>query len=172
MKRTIKRELCLLLLFVLLFVGSGRKLENRLVPLEGFDIVNLNISGISRGISPKSLAENAKALKKLAYSKKEAVKILEDFKPEVVIGTGGYVCYPVIKNAARMNIPTVIHESNAVPGLTTKLLSGCASRVLVSFENTAGYYRKPENVVFTGTPVREDFLSTGGLNCKGQPGAD
>ena len=150
----------------ILFVGSDRRLENRLVPLEGFDIVNLNINGLSRGISPKSAAENIKALKKLVSSKKEAVRIIEDFKPDVVIGTGGYVCYPVIKNAARRNIPTVIHESNAVPGLTTKLLSGCASRVLVSFENTASFYKKPENVVFTGTPVREAFLAADGNSVK------
>ena len=156
----------------ILFVGSGRKLENRLVPLEGFDIVNLTISGLTRGLSPKSIAENVKAAKKLASSGKEATKILKDFMPDVVIGTGGYVCYPVIKNAAKLNIPTVIHESNAVPGLTTKLLSGCASRVLVSFENTVQYYKKPENVILTGTPVRDDFLTADGQVSKRELGAN
>ena len=155
-----------------LFVGSGRRLENRLVPLEGFDIVNLNISGLSRGLSPKSIAENVKAIKKLASSGREAVKILEEFKPDAVIGTGGYVCYPVIKNAARMNIRTVLHESNAVPGLTTKLLSGCASRLLVSFEGTEQLYRKPENVILTGTPVREDFFEAAGQAVWEKPDAD
>jgi len=141
----------------ILFVGSGRELENRLIPAAGYEIKNIKMTGLKRGFSPSKIIYNIKTVKNLAMSGGEAGRIIRDFKPNTVIGTGGYVCYPVLKKAARMGTPTMIHESNAVPGLTTKLLSACVDKVLVSFPNIQDLYKRPERVVFTGTPVRGGF---------------
>lgn len=140
-----------------LFVGSGRTLENRLIPAAGYEIENITISGFSRGFSPKKIGENLKTLRNLAVSARQCRRIIQSFKPDVVIGTGGYVCYPVLKAASGQKIPTVLHESNAVPGLTTKMLSSIADRIMVAFPEVSQYYRHPERVVVTGTPVRGGF---------------
>ena len=94
-----------------LFVGSGRTLENQLIPAAGYPIENITITGFSRGLSPQKLAANLKTLHNLSVSARQCKRILTDFKPDIVIGTGGYVCYPVLKAASQMGIPTVLHES-------------------------------------------------------------
>jgi UDP-N-acetylglucosamine--N-acetylmuramyl-(pentapeptide) pyrophosphoryl-undecaprenol N-acetylglucosamine transferase len=115
------------------------------------------MSGLRRGFTPKMILYNLKTASKLFMADFAAGKLLKRFKPDVVIGTGGYICYPVLKKAARMKIPTVVHDSNAIPGLTTKLVSRFVDKVLVSFPNQTESYRRPERVIFTGTPVREGF---------------
>ena len=143
----------------ILFVGSGRELENRLIPMEGYKIVNITMTGFARGIKPGQIKKNIGTVKNLVIAAKQSKKILEEFKPDVAIGTGGYVCYPVLNQAAKMKIPTLIHESNAVPGLTTKMLSGKVDKVLTAFEGMEKMYKKPERVIMTGTPVRGGFDS-------------
>lgn len=140
-----------------MFVGSGREMENRLIPAEGYEIRNITMTGFSRSLSFAGLKKNIFTVKNLIVSAGESRRILNEFRPDVVIGTGGYVCYPVITAAAKKGIPTVIHESNAVPGLTTKMVSGVADKVLVAFPGVQQRYKKPQNVVVTGTPVRGDF---------------
>ena len=103
---------------------------------------------------------------------KDARKIIEDFQPDVAIGTGGYVCYPVLKAAAQLGIPTVVHESNAVPGLTTKMLAGAVDRILVGFEESKQHYSEREKVVVTGTPVRGAFTACSKAEAKRQLGLD
>jgi len=142
-----------------MFVGSGREMENRLIPAEGFELRNITMTGFSRSLSIAGLKKNINTVKNLVVSAGESRRILDEFKPDVVIGTGGYVCYPVITAAAKKGIPTVIHESNAVPGLTTKMVSGVADKVLVAFPGVQDRYKKPQNVVVTGTPVRGDFTT-------------
>ena len=90
-------------------------------------------------------------------STSEARRMIRDFRPDVVIGTGGYVCFPVLTAAHELHIPTVIHESNAQPGLTTKLLSRNVDRILVGMENCRSAYDNPDRVEVTGTPVRDGF---------------
>ena len=141
----------------ILFVGAGRDMENKLVPNAGYELKNIKMSGLKRGFSPDKLAYNMKTVKNLATAGGEAEKILTAFQPNAVIGTGGYICYPVLKRAARMGIPTLIHEANAVPGLTTKLLSAIVDKTLVSFPGLENLYRRPDRVVFTGTPIRGGF---------------
>ena len=143
----------------ILFVGSGRKMENRLIPLAGYELVNIKMSGFTRKLSPKMVVSNLATVKNLAASGRAAAKLIREFAPDAVIGTGGYVCYSVLKKAAQMKISTFIHESNALPGLATKLLSSNVTRVLVSFPGLESRYRKPDRVVFTGTPVRYGFSS-------------
>ncbi len=142
----------------ILFIGSGRRLENRLIPQAGYDIENIIISGIERGITPNKIIQNIKTIRNLATAAEQSAVILGRFKPDAAIGTGGYVCYPVLKKAAQMGIPTFIHESNAVPGLTTKMLSGKVDKILVAFPDVSSQYKNPAKVVFTGTPVRAGFL--------------
>lgn len=141
----------------ILFVGSGRELENKLIPMQGYPIRNITITGFSRSRSLSSLRHNAVTLKNLAVSRRQSRKILEEFAPDAVIGTGGYVCYPVLTQAVKKGIPTLIHESNAVPGLTTQMVSDKVDRVLIAFAGTENLYKKPDRVVLTGTPVREGF---------------
>lgn len=103
------------------------------------------------------LRHNLKTLRNIGKSKKQAQKILSDFKPDIVVGTGGYASYPVLIAAAKRGIPTAIHESNATPGLTTRVLSKKVDRVMVAFEASRSGYNDPEKVIVTGTPVRSEL---------------
>lgn len=142
-----------------LFVGSGREMEKKLVPAEGFELVNITSNSFTRGISLGSIKDNIHLMRTMSVSIGESEQLIKRFKPDAAIGTGGYVCYPVLKTAAKMGIPTLLHESNAVPGLTTKMLSDRVKMVMVAFPGAVKYYRHPEKVRVTGTPVRGDFLT-------------
>lgn len=141
----------------ILFIGADRDLEKRLIPQAGFHLVNIKMSGLRRDISTDGMRYNMNTARNLATAGIKAEKLIRRFKPDAVIGTGGYICYPILRKAAQMGIPSVVHESNAVPGLTTKLLSASVDRVLVSFPKLEKRYRRPERVVLTGTPVRGGF---------------
>ena len=141
----------------ILFVGAAGKMETELVPREGFDIKTITITNIRRGIKPADIVHNAKTLKNIVTSTAASKRILKEFKPDVAVGTGGYVCYPVLKAAASLGIPTAVHESNAVPGLTTSQLAGVVDRIMVGFEESRKEYKHPEKVIVTGTPVRTQF---------------
>ncbi len=141
-----------------LFAGATGGMETRLVPKEGYDLRTITISSFYRSVSPSALKHNLKTLRNLQRSKKEAAAILNEFQPDLVVGTGGYASFPVVRAAAKRGIPTAVHESNAMPGLTTKTLSKVVDRILVGFESSKAYYKNPEKVVVTGTPVRGDFF--------------
>ena len=141
-----------------LFVGADGGMETRLVPQEGFDLKTVTISSFYRSLSPAAIKHNLGTLVNLNRSKKQAAAILDEFKPDLVVGTGGYASFPVVKAAAKRGIPTAVHESNAVPGLTTKTLSKVVDVVMVGFEDSKAHYENPEKVVVTGTPVRGDFF--------------
>ncbi len=141
-----------------LFVGADGGMETRLVPQEGFELQTVTISSFYRSLSPAAIKHNVGTLLNLNRSKKQANAILDDFKPDLVVGTGGYASFPVVKAAAKRGIPTAVHESNAVPGLTTKTLSKVVDVVMVGFEDSRAHYDNPEKVVVTGTPVRGDFF--------------
>jgi len=143
----------------LLFIGAGREIENRLIPQAGYELVNIKMSGLQRSLTPKNLAKNAGAVKNLITGSREAGRIIREFCPDAVIGTGGYICYPVLKKASSFHIPAFIHESNAEPGLTTKLLSTIVKNVFTAFPELEHMYRSPERVLFTGTPVMSGFKS-------------
>jgi UDP-N-acetylglucosamine--N-acetylmuramyl-(pentapeptide) pyrophosphoryl-undecaprenol N-acetylglucosamine transferase len=143
----------------ILFVGAGKELEKKLIPRAGFHLVNITMSGLRRGFSPKDIIQNMKTIKNLATASVESAKLLRRFKPDAVIGTGGYICYPVMRKAARMGIPTFLHEPNAHPGLTVRMLSMFVDKVLVTFSGLEKYYRRPERVVISGTPLRDGFYA-------------
>ena len=142
----------------ILFVGAAGGMETRLVPKEGFALKTVTISSFYRSLSPAAIRHNLGTLVNLNRSKGQAAAILDEFKPDLVVGTGGYASFPVVKAAAKRGIPTAVHESNAVPGLTTKALSKVVDRVLVGFEESRAHYDDPGKVVVTGTPVRGDFF--------------
>ncbi len=143
----------------ILFVGADGGMETRLVPREGYEIRTVTISGFYRSLSPSSLRHNLTTLRNLSRSRGQAGKILDDFRPDLVVGTGGYASYPVVRQAARRGIPTAVHESNAQPGLTTKMLAKYVDRVMVGFEESRKHYPHPERVEVTGTPVRGEFFA-------------
>ena len=140
-----------------LFLGAEGKMEMELVPREGYPIRPLKITNISRGRSLSAVAHNLNTVKNVIDSEREAKALLQAFQPDAVIGTGGYVCYPVLMAASRLHIPTLVHESNAAPGLTTKLLAKHVDRILVGFEESRRHYPDPARVKVTGTPVRGEF---------------
>ena len=141
-----------------LFVGADGGMENKLVPKEGYRIQTVTITNFHRSFAPADIAHNLGTLMNMHKSKKQARAILDEFKPDLVVGTGGYASFPVVNEAAHRKIPTAVHESNAVPGLTTKALSRVVDRVMVGFEESREHYDDPGKVVVTGTPVRGDFF--------------
>ena len=143
----------------ILFVGAERGLEKELVPAAGYDFRTVHISSFHRSFKPAEIKHNLVSLYNMVRSPAEARAILRDFRPDVVIGTGGYASYPMVKAAAKAGIPTAVHESNAVPGLTTELLEPFADRIMVGFESCRKHYKHPDKIVVTGTPVREDFFT-------------
>lgn len=132
------------------FIGTPRGLENDLVPRAGYKLKTIEAYGIKRQISLSNLKNAYKTLK----SYKLAKKIIKDIKPNIIVGTGGYICGPVFSGAFKYGIPTVIHESNAFPGIAVKLLSKKTNTVLVGFEDTKKRLPKAKNVVVTGTPTK------------------
>ncbi len=142
----------------ILFVGACGGMETRLVPNAGFEIKTLNVSSISRKKGVSSLFVNLSAVKKALDAKREARKIIESFKPDVVIGTGGYACFPSLAAAAELKIPTLIHESNAYPGLATRLLAKKVTKVLLNFEESLKNLPKKVSTAVVGTPIRGDIL--------------
>lgn len=142
----------------ILFIGAEGKMETELVPREGYDIRTIPMSNLSRSLSGEGIAHNVHAMGELLRSLPACRRIIEEFKPDAVVGTGGYVCYPVLSQAAKMGIPTLVHESNAQPGLTTKMLESRVDHIMVGFEEARSNYRHPEKVIVTGTPVRLGFL--------------
>lgn len=141
-----------------LFVGAKGGMEEKLVPKEGFPLETVTISSFRRSLSLSGLKYNLGTLRKLRVSGQEAQGILDRFRPDLVVGTGGYASYPVVREAARRGIPTAVHESNAVPGLTTKRLAQVVDKVMVGFEEYRDSYPHPDRVIVTGTPVRGEFF--------------
>ena len=141
----------------ILFLGAEGKMEMELVPREGYEIRPLKITNISRGHSLSAIVHNLKTVENVMASEREAKRIIREFQPDAVIGTGGYVCYPVLMAASRLHIPTAVHESNARPGLTTRMLAEHVDSIMVGFEESRAFYPDPDRVSVTGTPVRGEF---------------
>ena len=155
-----------------LFVGSDRGLEKDLVPKAGYDFETVHISSFHRSFAPREIRHNLISLYNLTRAPGEARAILRQFRPDAVIGTGGYASYPMVKAAAKAGIATAVHESNMVPGLTTEMLEPFADRIMVGFEACREHYRHPEKVIVTGTPVRQDFFRQTKAEAKKALGVD
>lgn len=142
---------------VIEYVGTPGGMETRLVPNAGYKIHTVAVRGFKRKLSAANIDAAIKAVTSVAKAK----KIIREFEPDLVIGTGGYVSWPVVKAAAKMGIRTMIHEQNAVPGVTTKMLSKYVDTVMISFESSREFFDcDPKKLVLVGNPVSEKMLNT------------
>lgn len=137
------------------FVGTPKGIENKICKNEGYPIYHVDVMGIRRSLSPK----NIKAMYLALTSPKKAKKIIDEFHPDVVIGTGGYVSWPILIAAAKEGIPTIVHESNVYPGLTVRKLQKNVDKILLNFEESKKYLTEIEadSLVCVGNPLRDGF---------------
>lgn len=134
----------------IMFIGTTRGLENDLVPRSGYELKTIDAYGLSKKISIDNFKKICKTIK--GYG--EAKKIIKEFNPDIVIGTGGYICGATITAAHNLKIPTMLHESNAFPGKAVKMLAKKTNTILVSFKDAIPRINNANNIVFTGTPVK------------------
>lgn len=141
------------------FAGTEKGIESKLVPKAGYNIYYLKVLPFNR--KKKFSFANINAAVKAFTSQIAAKKIIKEFKPDVVVGTGGYVSWPVLSAAAKQKIPTVILEANAFPGVTTKALAKTAEKVMISFEESRKYFKDgmSDKYIYTGTPVKSEFFT-------------
>lgn len=141
------------------FVGSPRGIENKIIPQTGYSLYKIDIMGISRKLTLKNIKVAAKIIKSMG----EAKKLLKSFKPDIVIGTGGYASWPAVSQAAKMGIPTAIVEQDAYPGIATRQLAKCADKIFISFEKTKEYLegktKKGSKIILSGNPLRSNFAT-------------
>lgn len=142
----------------ILFIGTADHMEARLVPAAGFDFKTIEISGFRRSFSPSAISHNIKTVSRLIKSSSESKKIIKAFKPDVVVGFGGYVSGPVLQSAVKLGIPTCIHEQNAFPGITNKTLAKEVDRVMLTVEDAEKHLEPKNKPVLTGLPVRGELL--------------
>lgn len=131
------------------FVGTPRGIENKLVPAAGYKLYHVDVRGLRRSFSPANIRAAWLALTSPAKAK----KLIKQFRPDVVIGTGGYVSWPVVKAAAKMGIPTALHESNATPGMAVRMLSGDVDRIYLNFEAAGVGIRDKDKLMLVGCPM-------------------
>ncbi len=140
------------------YIGTPDKLEAKLVPEKGYNFRTIVVAGFQRKISLKNIARNASAVRKMFTSSIEAKKILKELQPDVVIGTGGYVSGPVLREASRMGLKTAIHEQNAFPGVTTKMLASHVDEVMLAMPEAQKYIKLNKKPTITGNPIRQELL--------------
>ena len=156
----------------ILFIGGEDGLEEELVPKAGYELVTMPGGGLSRGKSLKSLGKNVKVVCQLMRTVSRCKKIIKDFGASVVVGTGGYASFPALMAATMLKVPTCVHEANAMPGLTTRLIADRADRVLVTFPESAKHYKNPQKVEVVGMPVRREFIYTKREDARKELGID
>ena len=147
----------------ILFVGALGKIEMEKVPAAGYKIIGLPVAGLQRRLTVKNISFIFKLIRSLRKSK----TIIKDFKPDVVVGVGGYASGPVLYKANKMKIPTLIQEQNSYAGITNKLLAKKAKKICVAYEGMEKYFPK-EKIILTGNPVRQDLLNKIGDKEEGQ----
>ncbi|WLR52250.1 undecaprenyldiphospho-muramoylpentapeptide beta-N-acetylglucosaminyltransferase [Bacillus tianshenii] len=150
-----------------LYIGTEKGLESRIIGKEEIPFKTIEISGFKRKLS----VDNLKTVMLFLQGVKKSKQYLKEFQPDVVLGTGGYVCGPVVYAAAKMGIPTVIHEQNSVPGLTNKFLSRYVDKVALSFEDAASYFPS-KKVELTGNPRASEVASQHNARAKEELGLD
>jgi len=138
----------------LLYIGTKKGMESTIVPNAGVPFETIDITGFKRKLS----YDNVRTMIRFFQGVSRSKELIRKFKPDVVIGTGGYVCGPVVYAASRLGVPTLIHEQNAIPGLTNKFLTRFVSHVGVSFEDSLSYFSRAKQVSFTGNPCGSKML--------------
>ncbi len=156
----------------ILFIGAKGHMEEKLVPQAGYALKCLPGSGLSRKLNWEGIKKNVRSAYHVLSAVGACKKIIREFKPDVIIGTGGYASFPALYAGSLLGIPTCVHEANAVPGVTTKMAANIADRVLVAFQESVQHYRKPDKVEVVGMPVRKEFILNEKENAKRQLGLD
>lgn len=141
------------------YIGTPDKLEAKLVPEAGYNFRTISVAGFQRQISLENIGKNISAVRKAVTSSIAAKKILKEIQPDVVIGTGGYVSGPVLRQATKMGIKTAIHEQNAFPGVTTKMLAPNVDAVMLAMPEAEKYLKLNKKPYITGNPVRQELLN-------------
>ena len=156
----------------ILFVGCVGEMEEQLVPKAGYEVRCLPGSRFFRQLNFKNIKRNVQGVGRILSALNGARKIIRDFKPDVIVGTGGYASFPALFMGARMGVPTCVHEANAVPGLATRLAAGSADRILVNFAESGKAYKQQDKVTCVGMPVRSEFLYTKRADARKELGLD
>ena len=144
----------------ILFIGAAGEMEENLVPRAGYRLIGLPSANLWREKTLYALKRNIQGVGDLMKAIRACKKIFREFQPDVIVGTGGYASFPALYAGSRMGIPTCVHESNAVPGLTTKLIANRVDRMLVALPESAQYYKRSKHVQVIGMPVRREFIYT------------
>ena len=144
----------------ILFIGGKGNMEEELVPKAGYKLEVMRAFGLERSMSFSAIRNNVVAVKSVMQAVRKCKKILKEFKADVVVGTGGYASFPALYAAKKLKIPTCVHEANAMPGLTTRMVAGWVDKVLVCFPESAKYYKDQSKVEVVGMPVRREFIYT------------
>ncbi|MDR0854394.1 MAG: undecaprenyldiphospho-muramoylpentapeptide beta-N-acetylglucosaminyltransferase [Clostridiales Family XIII bacterium] len=139
----------------ILFIGAKKEISSDIVSNAGYDCKHIDVRGFNR----RNMLKNISVAKDLVAGSSQIKKIIRDFKPDVVFGTGGYVCGPVVKEAHKMGIRTYIHEQNVVPGMANKLAEKYADKIFAAFPEAVDYFKKKDKVIVTGNPVRDVFVN-------------
>ena len=140
------------------YIGTADKLEARLVPEKGYAFYTIDVAGFQRKLSLKNIERNISAAVKAVTSSAASKKLLKEIQPDIVVGTGGYVSGPVLREARKLGIKTAIHEQNAFPGVTTKMLASKADMVMLAMPEAEKYLKLKKEPVITGNPVRSELL--------------
>ena len=144
----------------ILFIGSEGRMEEELLPQAAYEIYTIPAAGMSSEKSFAGLKHTIRAVSYGLQSVGRCKKVLKEFGADVVVGTGGFASFPALLAASMMGIPTCVHESNAMPGLTTRMIANRVNKVLVCFPESARYYRHQDKVEVVGMPVRREFIYT------------
>ena len=150
----------------ILFVGTPTHMETRLVPQAGFDFTAIDVRGFYRGLSWNNIKRDSAALVKMFTSSVQAKKLIKEYQPDAAIGFGGYVSGPVIRAAAKLGVPTAIHEQNAYPGITNKALAKMVDVVMLTSEDAEKRIECKNPPVITGLPVRGEMVSADRAECR------
>ncbi|MBE6778339.1 MAG: undecaprenyldiphospho-muramoylpentapeptide beta-N-acetylglucosaminyltransferase [Ruminococcaceae bacterium] len=156
----------------ILFVGAKGRMETRLVPAAGYPIRTETVRGFQRQLTLKNIGLNMLAAINVVTSGVESDRILKEFRPDIAIGTGGYVCGPILRKAIKRGIPVVVHESNAFPGMTVKMLAKEGATVLLCSEKARQHLPQGAHAVVTGNPLRPDFLTLDKVTARRTLGVD
>ena len=154
------------------YIGTANKLESKLVPEKGYDFYTIDVAGFQRKLTPKGVIGNISAVKKAVVASFDCKKFLKDLNPDVVVGTGGYVSGPVLKEAQKLGFKTAIHEQNAFPGVTTKMLAPKADCVMLAMPEAEKYLKLKKKPVVTGNPIRGELLKISREEARAKLGLD
>ncbi|MBR5540512.1 MAG: undecaprenyldiphospho-muramoylpentapeptide beta-N-acetylglucosaminyltransferase [Clostridia bacterium] len=156
----------------ILFVGVKGKMETSLVPAAGYPLKTVTVQGFQRRLSLKNIGRNVAAAYHAVTAGWEAERIIKEFSPDLAIGTGGYVCGPVLRQAARSGVPILLHESNALPGVTVKMLAKYAKALMIANDAARKHLPEGTRVVVTGNPLRRDFTAVDRHTARRELGVD